>query len=212
MGWLVGLDISLLKAVFEKANCRYKIIIVNWKRSLKELEKGSLDVVLTASITSERKQYAYFSSPYREEQMRIFVRKDQSANWPLKQLADIISYNMKLAITLGSYYGEEFEQLYNNNSDFKSFIINVAQPEQGLLMVASKRTDGVLQDMYNLHSQAETLKIRDKLEIHPYIVSSGPVHFMFSKKSVTHQDVYTINKALVDFIKTEDYQTIYKFD
>ncbi len=208
---LVGLDIAFLNAVLQQANCLYEIKLITFKRSLIELKKGSIDLMLTVSKTAAREQYAYYSPPYRDEQMRMIIRKGEQHQWPLQRLSDIKKLKMSLAVRLGSYYGEEFAGLLSDPL-FRELLIDVKQTVQGIKMVATGRADAALQDVYNLKYRAINLGVWDKLALHPYIVSSGKVHFMFSKKSVPQQDAKYISQNILAFKRTEAYKTIYMLD
>ncbi|MGI0116173.1 substrate-binding periplasmic protein [Zooshikella sp. RANM57] len=208
---LVGLDIAFLRAVLQQANCHYLIKMITFKRSLIELKKGNIDLMLTVSKTAEREQYAYYSPPYRNEQMRMVIRKGEEKRWPLQHLHDIKKLKMSLAVRLGSYYGKEFAELLSD-PEFHDLLIDVEQTIQGIKMVATGRADAVLQDVYNLKYRATNLGIWHKLSLHPYIVSSDQVHVMYSKRSVSQQDAQYINQHILAFKKTEAYKTIYTLD
>ncbi|WP_163831718.1 substrate-binding periplasmic protein [Spartinivicinus ruber] len=211
-GKLIGLDITLIKSVFDIAKCNYEIVVMAWKRSLNEIKLGRIDILLTASKTKEREKFVYFSPPYRNEEMRIMIRKGEEDKWELNSLEDIITRKMKISATLGSWFGEEFDKLVKHNEEFKSLVTRTRTTDQGIKMVVTNRTDGVIQDVIAINAKAIQHGIRDKFSVHPYIVESGPVHFMFSKKSVNIEDVELISQSLENFKKTTKYKELYKFN
>ncbi|NYZ70370.1 transporter substrate-binding domain-containing protein, partial [Endozoicomonas sp. SM1973] len=103
-----GLDIKLVRKVFEQACCTIKLVNMPWSRIVKGLRNGVPDVALVASKTKERSVYAYFSIPYRNEQMRFMIRNNEASQWPIQSLQDVLKFKMRIAVVLNNWFGEEF--------------------------------------------------------------------------------------------------------
>ncbi|MGH1392299.1 MAG: substrate-binding periplasmic protein, partial [Aeromonas jandaei] len=78
---LQGLDIELLNAILQRADYQARFIEMPWTRVLHELEFGTVQLAMSANITTERQQYARFSHAYREEETVIIIRKEDEERW-----------------------------------------------------------------------------------------------------------------------------------
>jgi polar amino acid transport system substrate-binding protein len=58
----VGIAVDLIDEIFKKSEFKVTHILMPWVRCLSSLQSGEVDLVPNASITSERKEYAYFST------------------------------------------------------------------------------------------------------------------------------------------------------
>lgn len=208
---VTGLDTLVVKEVFKRAGCNYRFIEMPWKRSLVEIKQGNLDMLPTASITDERKQFALFSESYRDEEYRIVIRKGEAKRWPLGKILDMVSLEMRVSMELGAWLGVEFDKA-SKNEKFSRLILQMPLiDDSALKMLIANHVDGIMMEPPTANFKAKKFQIIDKIEIHPYVVNADPVYFMFSKKSVVSSDVDIINRALLEYKKTADYKKIYNF-
>ena len=70
-----------------------------------------VDFVLGASQTTERKEFAYFSEPYRQELFQLYVRKND-ADLPVADLKSFLTAGHKVGIVNEYYYGDEVAELF----------------------------------------------------------------------------------------------------
>ncbi|WP_163837010.1 substrate-binding periplasmic protein [Spartinivicinus ruber] len=203
-----GLDIKLVRKVFEKAGCKIELVNMPWSRIVMGLKNGVPDVALVASKTKERSMYAYFSVPYRNEQMRFMIRKNEAPKWPIQSLQDVIKYKMRIAVVLSNWFGEEFDEL-KKNKEFKSLISGVTEVSNRFSMLSLKRIDAILHDKVYLTAMAKKLGKYDDIEFLPFVVNDDPVHFMFSKKTTPKTDLELINQMLKEFKKTPEYRELF---
>ncbi|MBE1301171.1 MAG: transporter substrate-binding domain-containing protein [Alteromonadaceae bacterium] len=56
-----GLDVDLMSSISKKAGFIFQLIEFPWKRTLKMVETGDVDIALSAAVTPEREKYALFS-------------------------------------------------------------------------------------------------------------------------------------------------------
>ncbi|WP_404343502.1 substrate-binding periplasmic protein [Pseudoalteromonas mariniglutinosa] len=191
----IGIDIEIVEHLLTKAGfCSEFIRLPSSKRAFVELERGHVDLLPAASFTEQRARFSYFSEPYRNEVMRLFWYPNSAL---LEQgLAGILANQQIIVVNSGSYYGEEFAKLRNNN-DYSDLIVTVPSLRQRLNMLLTKRVDFFIDDelagLYLVHNQ----DIKG-VNVHPFVVNDNPVHFMLSKKSMTHDDVNAINIAIIN--------------
>ena len=120
-----GLDIDLLLMVAKRMPCKVEYTQGAWIDLLAKLKKGEIDILLGASKTEKRKQFAMFSDPYRKEQFSLYVRKDDDASLKLTSFDAFIQKGKKFGVVDDYFYGNELSDLRDKdeNSQFVSAII-----------------------------------------------------------------------------------------
>ncbi|MGH1353169.1 MAG: substrate-binding periplasmic protein [Methyloligellaceae bacterium] len=205
-GDLTGLDIDLVKAVFENQGKTLKFVQLPWKRHLGNVEAGLIDLAASASRTPEREQYAYFSDPYRSESAALFIRKADQNKYQFSSLDDIIGTNFSLAVVRGYYYGEKFSQLMKN-ADFRKHVHEVNDNQLAQRQLVRGRVDGFLEDPIAASFELEEEGLADQV-INVLPIYSDDIYVMFSKKTLSEADVEAFNKSLAEVRKAGHYDEI----
>lgn len=187
-----GAEIDFIKLVFSDTNICYKTIRVpSSERALLELKKGNIDLLYSASKSEKRAEYAHFSEPYRTEYMRIFRHKSTPQKLKNATLAELLEFGLHGAVNRGSYFGLINQPLIDKSSSFR----RVPTLRQRINLVTHHRVDFAIEDeaagLQYIHSHNI-----ENIELHPYIVHSNQISFMFSKKSVPYSTVEKINAAI----------------
>jgi polar amino acid transport system substrate-binding protein len=206
---LTGLDVELVKAIIHEMNCSLTYTQLPWLRLLAFVKQGRIDLAAGASKTLERQEYAYFSSPYRNESNVMFVLKGTAKKYSFKHLSDIINTRFQLGITNGYYYGETFAKLLKNAA-FKKHIQGVPSDMINIKKTLKNRVNGFIGDIYAGIASLKKEGVRDQFEIHSVPVSSAKIHIMFSKKACKQKDVDRFNKALNKLQKNGHLKSIVK--
>ena len=191
-GKVDGIDIRIARHVFEQAEvCLHVVKQPSSNRSLTELARGNIDLLLAASYTAEREVYAHYSSPYRQESIRIFwFPKGRKALAKL-DLQGLLDAGLKGAFNRGSYLGIDAELL--KRAVDKKQLLPVSNLPQRVTMLRRHRVDFVIEDQ-NVGLQVFKQDNQLAVEMHPYVVHSNEVSMLFSRKSV--------NQALVERLST----------
>ena len=194
---LTGLDIELIQTIFE--NMGYKITFKErpWKRLLAEAENGDTDLVAGASKTSERKKWAYFSTPYRIEKRVLFVLKQPKKPITLKSIKAINVADFKLGVVRGAYNGDHLNTLIKTPI-FRENLDEVTTNIQNYKKLIAGRIDGFIADDVSAIHEMRTNGYWDKIEIYPIDIHSSDIHLMFSKKSTSPEQVELFNKSLLN--------------
>lgn len=96
-GHLVGYDVELARATFERMGLKPKFQTIDWSMNQTELATGHIDVIWNGyTINAERKQKVAFSNPYHSDRLVLLTK--QSA--PIRQASDM--KNKNLAVQSGS--------------------------------------------------------------------------------------------------------------
>ncbi len=193
-GHLVGLNIELLTALLNASGYQFEFEEIPWKRQLLELEQGKLDISAGANKTAEREQFVYFTAPYQQEGVGLFVRKGETGAYSVKTLSDLIGGSMTIGVLAGSMYSDEYATL-RDNPDFSKHLAEVAHDQQNHRKLLLKRIDGFIQEYSTLTRQTMDTGFLDQIE--PlFMVSTEPLYIIVSKKTASPQLVQDINDAL----------------
>tara|TARA_Y100000996_G_C22396969_1_gene591568 strand:+ start:103 stop:864 length:762 start_codon:yes stop_codon:yes gene_type:complete len=206
-GKITGLDVDLLSAILKSTGCPFKLKSIGWKAHLRELKKGRVHLAPGASMTDERKKFAFFSESYRTESVVMFVRKENLNKFKPSSLKDLIGKKFKLGVVRGNFNGDEFEKL-KKNAGFKKILLEMSSEGQLYKMLRKGRVSGVLADRYSGFAYLKKLKLGDQIVKHPLKVYSTNIHVMFSKKSVDKGFVEVFNKNLQKLKNNGQYKNI----
>ncbi|MCW3171491.1 substrate-binding periplasmic protein [Shewanella subflava] len=193
-GKAVGLDVDMLTLVANNLGCKVEFIPMPVKRAHQMLKVGSLDMMMGASYTSEREQYAYFSKSYRDEEVRLFVEAENTSSITVDKWQDIISKKLKLLAPSYGWYGQDYlatkDELLR-----QGLLITSPNATQSVQMLAYKRGDILIGDSVSLPyiaNQSEGL-ILSPLAL---VVDTNQIHFMLSKKANNVALLDKINQAI----------------
>jgi polar amino acid transport system substrate-binding protein len=164
-----------------------------WKRSYKLAESGEWGATAVWVHSGERAQAFHFSESVLKSQNVFFYLKDFPIEWEsLDDLADI-----KIGVSIGYYYGEEFEQAEQAGR------LNVERSfddEMNLRMLQKGRIQACIIDLYvgyALLRKNFPPKVLEQITHHSKAVTETSYHLLFSKKannSTTQLSVF--NKGL----------------
>lgn len=207
-GQLTGLDIALVRAMAKQAKCDVSFVRMPWGRLLEELRHGNTVQVLSgASRTPEREAYAWFSVPYRDETMELFMRREDLDEYSFTTFEEMIGSGFHLGVTRNYYYGEEFAQAMNNPR-FERLTQEVTTDVQNLWKLEAGRIDGFLADRFVAAHLIREHGPTGWIQAHPMYVNSSGIHLMFSKRSVEPGIVRRFDAALEELKESGGYDRI----
>ncbi|XOZ32554.1 substrate-binding periplasmic protein [Halomonadaceae bacterium KBTZ08] len=206
-GHLKGLDIELMRAMADQAGCELTLVEQPWKRHLRNLKKGRVDIAAGADYSPERADYAYFSRPYRTESVDLFMRRGEADNYELKGLRDIRDQDLVVGVTRGYDYGKQFETM-KTLPGFEEHIEPARSDLLNYRKLARKRLDAFLADPLVLKAQVRGSTFEGAFEAHPLRVKQAPIYLMFSRESTSKELVQRFNKALATITQTGLYDRI----
>jgi polar amino acid transport system substrate-binding protein len=191
-----GIDIDVVRTFARELACEVSFEEMPWQRILLAIETGRLDLTSSASMTEERLRFAYFSQPYRQAEVAIYVRRGESGDFDLAGLKDIPRAGFHLGIVTGYYYGEAFEALMETES-FAALVDPAADYETNVRKLLHGRIDGfIVDDVGVMVSALRRLGVRDRIERYPLSLPGDELRFMFSRKSVDAARVEAVNEVL----------------
>jgi polar amino acid transport system substrate-binding protein len=205
-GRTAGLDIELVSAVTQKMNCAVSYRQDTWVKLLNDLKAGEIDILLGASKTEEREQFALFSDPYRMEEFSLYIRKDDSyANWT--SVSDFIQNGSRIGIVEDYYYGPEVSMLLEGSVTSEYFSPGI-MGELNIARLLDHDIDGFLEDSFVGASLLRRKALSDYIVAHGITIQTGDAYVMFSKQSISEDQVKQFNKHLLAIKNNGEYASI----
>lgn len=208
---LTGLDVELTRAIAKAAGKRVTYDPINWQEHQDQLKNGTRDFASGATYTPERAHYVYFSDPYRYEEDSLFIPRGQE---DLYQFSDIEGFlklvtekNLRIGIVKGYVYSSDKLNAWLRDPKNAPHIVTENTDDKNINNVLNKKIDGFISDRIVGATLIWRSGLGDQInEVRLYIRS--PIHFMFSKKSVSPQTVKEFNEAIQAAKETDKYQNI----
>lgn len=194
-GELAGLDIELMRVIAKRADCTVRFKQGKWRDLLAALRIGQVDVLMAATPLPERREFAWFSKPYRSELFVQLVRSEDAEDMAGNTVAQMLEAGKTIGLTDGYFYGETVHDLLADDDNREQFLM-AAVPELNFRRLVDGQVDVVVGDPFVAiailrrtgNSTAVTRLEGD--------VVSGPVSLMLSRSSVSEADVERLDAAL----------------
>ena len=166
----------------------------NITRRLAMIRDGEVDMLIGASRTPDRAVYSWFSEPYRNEAVQLFVRVDERDKYNgIRSFDQLLSGNANLIALRDSFLGVD----YARHRDELLAMHRVSEVDSyalGRSMLLAGRGDVlVAPDTFGDFLRVEHDPSVASLDWQPY---RAPVYFMFSRKTVSPDQVKRFDAAL----------------
>ncbi|TDF42494.1 amino acid ABC transporter substrate-binding protein [Alteromonadaceae bacterium M269] len=208
-GHIAGLDIELVTAITDKMNCTIDYRRGTWVSLLNELRQGTVDMLLGASKTADREQFALFSDAYRMEEISLYIRKDDESFPDRKSVSDFVENGSKIGITEDYYYGPEVSMLLDGSVTSKFFSSGI-MGELNIARLLDHDIDGFLEDSFVGASLIRRKALSDYIVPHGITIQTGDAYVMFSKISVSEEQLTEFNRYLAEIKASDVYDNIVK--
>ena len=191
-GAWTGIDVDLVRAVFDRMGCELRLEELPWKRHLATMENGGdVHIAASASKTPEREAYARFSDPYRPAENVLIVNAGDGTDYG--SLNAFFGAGQTLGGVSGYEYGPTVSGLVEAHADQ----VDMANdPETNLRKLSAGRIDGTIGDTFVMAATAREQDVSDGIRITDTVVDSANVHIMFAEKTVSQDLVERFNAAL----------------
>lgn len=194
-GELSGMDIELVNAVAAEAGCKLRFKEGKWRDLLAALRVGQVDVLMAATALEERREFAWFSQPYRNELFVKLVRADDADAAAGKTVADLVAAGKTVGLTDGYFYGDSVTGLLANDETRSAFLM-AAVPELNFRRLVDGEVDVVVGDPYVATAILRRTGNDSAITRLDGDVISGPVSLMYSRASVKPDTVERMDAAL----------------
>ncbi|CAM3112807.1 substrate-binding periplasmic protein [Pseudoalteromonas distincta] len=186
-----GTEVDALNLIFKDSPFCFKVeLLPNSKRAFTEIRHGRIDLGWAGSYTNKRAKYAHYTVSYRTEVMRLYENKNNTH--VVKSLADIFNQGLTIGANFGSYYGEEFEKYKTTH---KKQIEYTSATNKRFEMLNKQRIDFAIEDeLVGAYFAKKNSSI--KLVTNIEYVNKDDIYLMFSKKTVSINELKIINKHI----------------
>lgn len=104
-GKLIGYDVEMAKAAFEKMGLKPKFQVIDWSMKETELNTGHIDAIWNGyTMTPERAKHAAFTKPYHEDNQVLLTKANSGINTPQDM------HGKQLGVQSGSVGFDDFNQ------------------------------------------------------------------------------------------------------
>ena len=194
-GALTGADVELAQAIVREAGCTLEVVpeLPSLRREML-FRQGKLDLMLAASRTEERRRYARFSAPYRQEYVGLFAATDK-----IQQFAKIDSFDaiarrrIALLAPRAGWYGPDYARAAGAQ-DAGMWRNTFGTFRQGIQMFRAGRAELIMGDTAALQHEAKQQGVA--LSALPYVPFHAPVHLMLNASNTTQDQLARINSAI----------------
>lgn len=196
-GSISGLDIELASLLAGDAGCELRYKRGEWGDLLSSLRSGDVDLLLAGTPLEERREYAWFSDPYRNETFAVFVRSEDREQLADMSIREIAEAGHRIGLTSGYFYSDEVNQMAYDGELANRFL---AAPVVDLnyWRLLDGTVDAILADPIAMSAFKRRKGLEDRLAKHSVTIDSGQVSLMFSRASVDEDIVLRFNKALAE--------------
>jgi len=202
-----GFDNDFVKIVTEQFACQLTFVTMPWDEQLNSIRLGKLELALGVTQTPERDKYAYFTDPYRQEIIKLFVLAKDAHKYQITSTSDLKNVNFLLGGELGFYYGKEFSALMKDN-DFAQQVRMVIYTKINVEKLADNKLDAFIADQQVGQYYIEKLGYSKKIVALPVIINQTDVRVMVSKALETSGFIKNLNTAIGQTIKSEKYKLL----
>lgn len=201
-----GLDIELLQAVAREAGCVLQFHFdIPRKRRLLMFQQGELDLLIAASITAERRAYAYFTRPYRDEVVAALIRAEDATSLNLVSLEQLLQKRIALVVPNAGWYGDAYARLLPA-FEAAGLITRYEDYAQGVRQLAAGRGKVLIGDYEALLVAGKAGQL--SLTTLPFDINRNPVHFMLSRASLGAADLASLDRAILSLVRRGELRAI----
>jgi polar amino acid transport system substrate-binding protein len=208
---LTGLDVQLIRSVFEHMGYEVLYDQVSWEQHQIDVKEGKRDIAAGAFRTDVRAAYAYYSVPYRTETDVLYVRRGEASRFEFKDANDLTQLfrqnSARLGIVEGFYYGPNIMRYLGEPANARR-IVTVRNDISNFQNLLARRTDALIIDRLAGATLAWRYGWQSRVEEIPRPVFSETIHVIFSKKSTTPELVNAFNVSLQELRRSGKYNQI----
>ncbi len=178
-GKLRGIDVDIATEVLKGAGFLPKFVKLPWSRQLKQIENGTLDIALSASISEDRKRYAVWTEAYRLESVSLL--KLVSTPGTPASLTSLLGGKALIGLIRGSEYGDEFETL-QSDPRFQELFTATTSNQNSMDMLRAKRFPYVMENHVTFFYLAQSQSGERVIEA--LRISNKKVHLMLGMQTL----------------------------
>jgi len=188
-----GIDPDIFRDIANNIGCEVTFVEVPWKRHLRKVELGEIDVAMAAAKTPERDKYSKWSSHYLPYSAILWVSDDDSNSY--RSLEHFLEEGNTVGIIRGSTYGKEADELLKKDKYKEQVKPNKSQ-NLNIRLITADRLDGLIDNSLTTGFVAREEGLRTEIKESGVVVDESAIRYMFSKESVSDELVAAVDKAI----------------
>ena len=208
---LTGLDVQLIKSVFQDIGYDVLYDEVAWKQHQLDIRNGERDIAGGAFLNDERAAYAHYSAPYRTETDVLYVRRGDVGAFQFNSTPELLELirqrSMRLGIIDGFYYGPDVLAFINDPAN-AHLIVRVGNDVTNFENLMAERIDAFIIDRLVGATLTWRHGWQKQVVEMPQVVFAETIHVIFSKKTTTPELVEKFNESLERFRRDGRYNQI----
>ncbi len=182
--------IATLKALGCELQIQRSTSRVTLLRRLELLRDGEIDLVIGLSKFPERELYAHFSIPYRAEQVRLWVRREDAEKVAGKTPEQLFAEDWRIIGPAQGWYGP----LYDAARKQKDRVVEYKTFEQAMRLLHGHRGDMILGE--DVWASAHSASDIDRLYRVQELAFSEPLFVAFSKATISPEFVQRFDQQV----------------
>lgn len=211
---LTGMDIELGRAIAKRVGVELDYTPVPWGQHQADLKSGRRDIATVGATYSDaRAEYVYFSTPYRFEENSLFALKNSEFHFDFgnieEYLAQIRLQNFRLGHIPGFVYAHPKINEFMNDKANQDIIFSYDNDVESLRALIRGEVDGFMADTLVGAAVIVNGSVGDAVKEVKLNIKT-PLHFLFSKKTMSLKLVDRFNQEIEKFTKTSEYKQIIK--
>lgn len=215
--FVTGLEIQAAQEIF--GNAGYQIVFdsLSWSDMLAKLRTGSIDFVMGAYYDKKRTEYVHYSIPYRYERNAVYVhesiaRKADNVD-TMDGLLKFLSANELRMAAIGViedyvYGSDDFARFLRSPPDHLEFVPSRGYSESMNLILQGYADFFVANPVIADRILAETGAGKEITRL-PVQFPQIPVHVMFSKATITLEEVESFNQIIDSMVQDNRFRSLH---
>ena len=202
---VVGIDVDIVKYIFNKMNILVEFKILPWKRAWYNVKKGRADAILSTSRKEKRKPYLWYPKENMWVSEYVFFVKKDKVQLNFTGYKSAVSQKLSIGIISGNSYHSSFWKTFpyqNGAITFQGDLVEVPlnnqlyganKIKQNLKLLSIGRIDLVIADKTIGLYTAKLMNLQNQITYYDVVLYSKPYPMPFIKKS-TYPNIKKISK------------------
>lgn len=199
--YVTGIDVELMDAIAKRLNTEIRFFQAPWKRLLKMMEYGEIDVLSTVSKTTEREKYMQFVVPHYMQGKKVFYILKGSG-------IKIDHYDDLYRLTVGTERG--FEHFAPFDNDLKIRKQFSKSPVKLFQMLAAGRIDALVGTEAVMDYLISKEAFKGQFEKASYTREGTPGYLSISRRSPYARQLPRFNKIMSDLKSAGAIEAMYQ--
>lgn len=194
-----GLDVEVLAAVLRAADLDAHLHRRSWQGQLDDLLAGRADFALGAYRPADGDDRFFYSLPYRQARLSLFVRQGENERYATDDAAGLLRQNpgFRVGLVEGRLYPDPALNAALAGAARNGRVVPVRSEAESLALLLDGRIDGFVADRLAVAATALEAGLKGRAaEI--VLPGSAGVHLIFSRATVTADTVRRIDAAITD--------------